>query len=381
VVNYKEYKTLDNELILQVGAWMKKIYTPSPTARAIAKLPLCDRTCLRYLYYLLYLFLLLLPFHEYYRNKFNFTQWDLLLFTGVVTFIVGLKLGGCVNERFDWTVDRLFARGCLKVEGEDKSQFIVQLESNALHWARVGGIAAGISILGAFAIVLSQDFFWPRALLGICEAIGAYIAGTYLGRMACYGQLSRQLKRQSVEVVVQPMHVDGVAGLKPVGDFYFYQAMVVAIPAIFLAVWWFLFPIWPRDYSHWEDAYLVLLSAAIIVEILTFFIPIWGFHLIMVQAKANWLEEADRLSTEISQLRKYEDTERGDDFRKSTAALIEDKTDCYWAIENMPTWPVDIKTKKQFKLNNILLFLPLLGDIAKRSIAWKDVLELLKKLT
>ncbi len=66
---------------------------------------------------------------------------------------------------------------------------------------------------------------------------------------------------------------------------------------------------------------------------------------------------------------------------KSTAALIEDKTDCYWAIENMPTWPVDTKTKKQFKLNNILLFLPLLGDIAKRSIAWKDVLELLKKLT
>jgi hypothetical protein len=74
--------------------------------------------------------------------------------------------------------------------------------------------------------------------------------------MASYGQLGWHLNSEPVEVLVQPSHVDGVAGMKPLGEFYFYQAMVVGIPAVFLAVWWFLFPIWPRDYSHWEDSYV-----------------------------------------------------------------------------------------------------------------------------
>jgi hypothetical protein len=180
--------------------------------------------------------------------------------------------------------------------------------------------------------------------------------------------------------VVQPSHVDGVAGLKPVGDFYFYQAMVAAIPAIFLAAWWFLFPIWPRDYSHWEESYLVLLSAAMMAEILAFLIPIWGFHRIMVSAKEKFLKDADRLSVEISELRRGKESDQHANSKKLLSEQIESKTQRYWAIENMPTWPVDIKTKRRFKLNNLLLFIPLLGDIAKRSIDWKHVLELLNKL-
>ncbi len=184
------------------------------------------------------------------------------------------------------------------------------------------------------------------------------------------------MKKESVKIMLQPTHVDGVAGLKPIGDFFFYQAMVTAIPAIFLAAWWFLFPIWPREYSHWEDPYIILLSIAILIEILAFLIPIWSFHRIMICEKKKWLEEADRLSNEITAIEHT--LESGQSLMQSEQ--IEEMKKYYWSIENMAIWPVDIKTKRQFKLNNILMFIPLIGDIAKRSFDWKHILAILKQL-
>ena len=358
---------------------MKRDNSSTLRLRFIHKLPLCDKSCRRYVIYALWLFLALLPFHEYYQNKFDYTQWDLLLITGVATFILGLNLVASLRGHFDSTLDRLLVRRIFRIDKEAKTQFIDRLEKHAQDWSRRGGIIAAFAILSAFAFVLYNEFYWPRALLGIGETIGGYIVGTYLGRMASYGQLGWQLKKESVEIFLQPSHVDGVAGLKPLGDFYFYQAMIVAIPAIFLAVWWFIFPIWPRNYLYWEDAYLVLLSIAILVEILAFLIPVWSFHRIMIQERVKQLEEADRLSIEISELHLRKETSQDADTKDTLSDQIEDKTQHYWAIENMPIWPVDIKIKRRFKLNNLLLFVPLLGDLAKRSIEWKDVVELLKK--
>jgi len=161
---------------------------------------------------------------------------------------------------------------------------------------------------------------------------------------------------------------------------HFFQAMVTAIPAIFLAVWWFLFPVWHSNYSLWEDAYLILLSFAMMIEILAFLVPLWKFHKIMAGAKTRLLEDADKLGLEISDLQRGREPERHDGSGKLLHGRIEDKIQCYWAIENMPTWPVDMKTGRRFKFNNVLLFIPLLGDIAKRTVEWRQVLELLKKI-
>ena len=355
--------------------------SPSPQIKKLlSKLQLCQNSCRRYVIYILFLLLCIFPFHEYYRYKFNFAQWDLLLFTGLIALMLGLYLVGSVHVRFHRTVERLLARETLKIADDQKNLFLQELEAKASFWARCMGIVAAIAMLTAFAIALSQVFYWPRAVLGIGETIGAYIAGNYLGRMASYGLLGWQLEKESIQVVVQPAHVDGVAGLKPIGDFYFHQAMITAIPAIYLAVWWFLFPIWPRDYSHWEGAYLILLTVALTIEVLAFMVPIWAFHRIMLRAKEKWLEEADKLSTEISELRRRKEGGRNDISPESLSEQIEGKTQRYWAIETMPTWPIDIKTKRRFQINNVLLFIPLLGDIAKRNIVWKDVIDLLKKL-
>lgn len=338
-------------------------------------LPLCQASCQRYIIYGLWSILLLLLLYQYYLFDFNFSQWDLLLLTGVLTFILGLQLVVDVRKRFERTVSRLYVREVLKIGKKEKDELLKRLEENAQNWARGGGIIAALAILGAFLVALGQQ----QPLLSIAEVLGGYLAGTHLGRMASYGQLGWQLEKESVEIEVQPLHVDGVAGLKPVGDFFFHQAMIAAIPAIFLAVWWFLFPIWPRDYSSWEPVYLALLSIAILIEILAFLVPIWSFHQIMHNKKNEWLDAADLLSNEIREIQHLSEsgpTLKAEDIQHKN---IEELEKLYWAIENMATWPVDIKTKKRFKFNNILLFVPLLGDIAKRSLDWKHILAILKQ--
>ncbi len=352
--------------------------TSKSKKRFIDAFPLCHNSCQRYIIYALWLILLLILIYQYYDCRFDFGQWDLLLLTGMVAFILGLRLVADVRNRFELTLSRLQIREVLKIE--EKNKFFDRLEENAQNWARIGGIMAALAIFGAFVVVLLQEFLWQQALLGIAEALGAYIAGTHLGRMASYGQLGWQLEKESVEIEVQPLHFDGVAGLKPVGDFFFYQAMIAAIPAIFLAVWWFLFPIWPRDYSYWEQPYLALLSIAIFIEILAFLVPIWSFHRIMYSEKTKWLEKADKLSNEISEIQCVLESGQPLEIKNIQPEQIEEMRKLYWAIENMATWPVDIKTKRRFRLNNVLLFIPLLGDIAKRSLIWKDILAILKQL-
>ena len=107
--------------------------------------------------------------------------------------------------------------------------------------------------------------------LAVFETYWAYIAGWHLGRMAAYGGLGAALRKAGVSVRAIPGHLDGAAGLKPIGDLFFFQSTVAAIPAIFLAVWLVLIPIWPRDYSGWHALYVPLLALSLVFEMLAFF--------------------------------------------------------------------------------------------------------------
>ena len=105
-------------------------------------------------------------------------------------------------------------------------------------------------VLISFLTLITMNWRTPRAgsllRLGLFETAWAYVVGGYLGSMAANGKVGWYLKRKSASVWVSPGHIDGAAGLKPFGDFCLYQAMVVAIPGVFLAVWTFLIPAWPE---------------------------------------------------------------------------------------------------------------------------------------
>lgn len=354
---------------------------PEIIHRIINRLPVCDDGCRKLFIKMLFIFLAVYPFYQYYLFKFTFAQWDLLLFTGVGTLIVGLRIIAMMPDRFRAVIMRLERRQVLDLGSMSCEDLFDKVRRQGDLWARLIGLLVVLALGAAFTDALSKSFTWPRLLLGIAEMIAGYVAGNYLGRIASYGHFGGLLKKHGMTVKVEPSHVDGVGGLKPVGDYYFYQAMVVGIPAIFLAVWWFLFPIWPRDYSYWEDSYLALMSIAFLLEMAAFVLPLWAFHEIMLEQKTNLLKEADDLSGEISELQDVLNSAAPEGRKNDVATQIKEKTEHYWAIENMLTWPVDVGTRHRFKFNNILLFIPILGDITKRSLDWDKLLNVLKSIS
>ena len=370
----------DRNAIKEKSLFMSASSASDANDRPLAWLPLCRDGCERQIMRLLWLVLLLLPVHQFYYYGAEITQWDALLFSGVLAFMLGLHLIGGLRERFENTVHRLINRGALRIDESQVAGLFIRIEQHAQYWARLGGILAFLAIGAAFFYVLAENFFWQRALLGVAEVFGAYVAGSYLGRMASYGQFGWQLQMDAIDIELLPDHVDGVAGLKPMGDYYFLQAMIAGIPAFFLALWWFAFPIWPRDYTYWEQPYIALLSVAIAIEILAFLVPIWSFHRLMQKAKLRWLEQADHLGNEILEFQQGIDSGKsGGKGAVVTEPQIAEMRRRYWAIEDMATWPVDMKTRKRFKMNNLLLLVPLIGDLAKRNVEWGQLLSFLQK--
>ena len=41
----------------------------------------------------------------------------------------------------------------------------------------------------------------------------------------------------------------------------------------------------------------------------------------------------------------------------------------------MPTWPVDVKIRRQFAVNNLALFLPLISQLFKLPATWSNLLK------
>ena len=59
--------------------------------------------------------------------------------------------------------------------------------------------------------------------------------------------------------------------------------------------------------------------------------------------------------------------------------LVEAK-ERYAAIERLPTWPVDIRTRRRFGLNNLGLVLPLVGKLLGGTGLWKELSNILTNL-
>jgi hypothetical protein len=147
--------------------------------------------------------------------------------------------------------------------------------------------------------------------------------------------------------------------------------MIAGIPAAFLATWWALIPLKGTRYAYWRRPYLALLAPAIVLEVLAFLVPMLSFHKTMAAQKREFLREADKLSIAITQLAA---TPAG---KEQLAA----STDRYQALEGMPTWPIDARTRRRFRINNLALIIPLVGQALGNTELGKQIADLLKNLT
>jgi hypothetical protein len=298
-------------------------------------------------------------------------KWDWLLISGVAAFIIGVRLSQTIPGKLRVILARLVNRGVLLADPERLEQFEAKLEIRAKTWANRGGIICGTAILTAFLV----PFGFSKLLLMVFEGLGGYVVGRHLGWMACYGTLRLMLRKEALTLKVQPGHLDAAGGLKPIGDFYFLQAIVAVIPAAYLAIWWVIIPLFPQ-YARWREPYLGLLAIAITFELLAFAVPLWLFHLEMEEQKIQLMKDADKLSRSISDIQAQLTVVQTSQEREKLKEQLSNLTKGYWDIEQMPTWPVDAKTLRRFTLNNLALFLPMIGKFTGNSVVWQSLEKL-----
>jgi len=306
-------------------------------------------------------------------------HWDMLLISGLVTFLAGVWVAQRIPIRLEQALARLANRGALEGSQEQIDEFVQFLSDRATKWSSFFSLLCASAILIAFIVAFWGRFTPDNIVLTALEVFGGYLAGFHLGRMAFYGQLGALLKLKDVRLKASPGHMDGAGGLKPVGDFYFFQAMVVGIPAMFLAVWLLLLPLWPR-YARWEEPYLGLLLFSITIEVLAFILPLISFHRVMKEQKEGLLRTADELSAKINDLRSRLVIDPGCADRQQMTASLAEMTDYYWAIENMPTWPVDARARRRFGIDNLLLLTPFASKWFGLPIIVQQLLDAVTKL-
>ena len=312
-------------------------------------------------------------------------KWDLLLMSGSVIFIVAVQMAFKIPAKFDEMLNRLAHRGALQITAEHLAILKKNLQDTANKLATIMGAFLGFSLLFAFFFAFGFPIPVARVPITLLESAGGFIAGSFFGHMCGYGRLGWLIQKNHITLKIQPGHLDNVGGLKPVGEFYFWQAMVVALPAVFLAVWLLIIQFGDTRYSVWRTPYAVLLIINIMVEILVFVVPLLSFNRMMVTEKQKQLEEADHLSKEIAlvehQLTREQDVHKRELIKDRLSSMTKE----YWDIENLPIWPVSKRTKKLFKRNNFTLLIPLLIDMVGRTSIgkaswWHDASGIVEKI-
>lgn len=302
-------------------------------------------------------------------------DWDLLFLSGCLTVIAGLWLAAGQPKRFSAMIERLANRGALErgkaaVSGDALTPALYAIDERARRWSTAFGLGLGALVGLAFIVVnLTRSDGLPLSVeIGgpLVGAVGGFLVGRALGRMASYALLPRTFASEGVSFRATPGHIDGAAGLKPLGDYYVYQALLVALPAVFLLAWSliFLIPTWGDRYPGWRPWYLAFLALAICIELAAFAVPLWRVHRVMDEQKHAALREADTvLGPDIGRARKQLERDLDSERRNEVRDWLDQLTTSYEEIENMPTWPLDRTLRRRMTLGNVALVVPLISEI------------------
>ena len=298
---------------------------------------------------------------------------DWLYISTIAFFALGLSLAVRLPARMERTIIRLAARGSLRLSEEETSAFLRDFERRSGRWALIGGVLGALAILSAYIFTGSLGIATSpvRAIINISavtiETCIGFFIGYYAGYAASNGSLGRFLKQHGVTLHAQPGHLDGVAGFRPVGSFYFSQAALLGLAALFLIVWWALIGLSPELARHngaWRTPYLVFFFVVLLAEMLAFAIPLWSFHVELEAQRRKLLLLGDKLSQRIAALQTQvvmnPSSEKARELKEQQLAL----TEYYWAIQRMPTWPISTGVWWRLLLSTLGLLAPLAAQLA-----------------
>lgn len=168
-------------------------------------------------------------------------------------------------------------------------------------------------IVGAAFVALVPAWypFWKAGLVHpvliaagyILESAGAFLLGLLAWRMLVVGLGVGRLGER-FRLTPQLGHPDRAGGFSPLGNLCLWNALVVSVAGVYLGGWILLGPVSPYRSAALEyiSLYYRLLAIPVVVAAISFFLPMWSVHRVMVAGRANVLTELDRLGKSINDL-------------------------------------------------------------------------------
>lgn len=96
------------------------------------------------------------------------------------------------------------------------------------------GILVPLALVGVY-LADSNQIGKLHLLLGSC--IAGFLISNRFGCAIATGYFTALFKKYEIETVLIPSSKDGASGHRPLGDFYFRQAVIVLVPSIFMGFW------------------------------------------------------------------------------------------------------------------------------------------------
>lgn len=305
-------------------------------------------------------------------------KWDWLFVSGVLALVMALRLGLGLPNRVEQALVRVELRGVLTGDPADVAALRARAHSAARRLAVPWAFGTAALMITAWIFARGSQLA-PYGLTILVDALGAALAGLFIGRAVSYGLLGRRIRNAGLRFSPEPQDFDGAAGLRPIGSLYFFQASIVAIPAAFLAAWWFVIPVFGSRYDAWRNVYAGLAVAMVLIEVAAFGAPMLAFHAVMRDAKLDLLVDADRYNHEAAGLRERLVDAMGDE-REALHNRLEWLEQRYLAIEAMPEWPVDVRIRRRFTISNALILVPLMLQAIGLSGPWDSLIAKLGSL-
>lgn len=313
----------------------------------------------------------------------NWTCWDFMLISGFLAFILAVWLAADLDRRLNRAIDQLRLNNVLVIDDTGVAQLKQDMSTGGRAVQFWSGLLITLVIFGSYLYVFGpltmrvwtawQSGQHPQASATLIQigsftfvsALGAALAGLLFGRLTHYGRLAGVLSKDERYLRIVPGHADGACGLKPIGDYYLYQALVFAVPIIWLSAWWaWIIPNYQdmpctltgqphRLFATWQVPYFFQWLVVLIYFYMGFVWPFLALRRRIKQARSSFNSSvAARLQDDIYALQNQLAEPRAADATQhqlTILPLIDAKSKELWAIRHMSGWPMDAGTLTKYR--------------------------------
>jgi hypothetical protein len=220
---------------------------------------------------------------------------------------------------------------------------------------RAGGLAAvfgtgsgSLHDLGSlvWAIALGMPLLW-------------FMAGLAIWRMVIVGWKLDDLGRR-FPLQLQMGHPDGCGGFEPLGSLSLWNALILAIPGLFLG-WWIAIGPTSQYGTRWLAFDSALAVIVVVLAGIAFVAPLWNVHRAMARSAEQLRVEVEQRGREIDRLAREllaRPEALTSEARAQKAKDLELQQGLYRDSEAIPTWPINLRLALKFGSSQLV---PLLG--------------------